>query len=166
MAGPTYEPITTNTLGSSATTITLSSIPATYTDLRLVLTGKAVTGDDVYIRFNGDSATNYSVTGMKTFGSNNSSASVQNQQQIDIDAVGYNLDSSWPQIYAYDIFAYTSSKYKTVLCKESGMRDTTGANVRAAALWRSTSAITSISITCNGSFQASTIVTLWGIKAA
>jgi glycosyltransferase involved in cell wall biosynthesis len=35
----TYEPIATTTLGSAAASITFSSIPATYTDLRLVIVG-------------------------------------------------------------------------------------------------------------------------------
>jgi hypothetical protein len=33
----TYEPIATTTLGTAAAFITFSSIPATYTDLRLVV---------------------------------------------------------------------------------------------------------------------------------
>jgi hypothetical protein len=33
----TYEPIATTTLGTAAAFITFSSIPATYTDLRLVI---------------------------------------------------------------------------------------------------------------------------------
>ena len=37
----TYEPIATTTLGSAATNITFSSIPATYTDLRLVLVARS-----------------------------------------------------------------------------------------------------------------------------
>ena len=37
-AGATYEPIATQTLASAAASITFSSIAATYTDLRLVLT--------------------------------------------------------------------------------------------------------------------------------
>lgn len=37
----TFEPIATSTLGSTSNTITFSNIPQTYTDLYLLLTGKA-----------------------------------------------------------------------------------------------------------------------------
>jgi hypothetical protein len=39
----TYEPIATTTLGTAAASITFSSIPATYTDLRLISGHKAST---------------------------------------------------------------------------------------------------------------------------
>ena len=66
----TYEPIATTTLGSAASSITFSSIPATYTDLRLVLvhTPSASTGN-AQMQFNSDTATNYSYTYRQRIGS-------------------------------------------------------------------------------------------------
>ena len=43
-AGNTYTPIATTTLGSAASSYTFSSIPGTYTDLVLVVSGKYSTG--------------------------------------------------------------------------------------------------------------------------
>lgn len=52
----TYEPISTTTLGTSST-INITSIPSTYTDLRLVVTGNDTTGGSTFgIRVNGLSA--------------------------------------------------------------------------------------------------------------
>ena len=57
----TYEPISTTTLGSAVNSVTLSSIPATYTDLVLVWKGSfSASGSGVGVRFNGDSGANYS----------------------------------------------------------------------------------------------------------
>ena len=43
----TYEKIATTTTSAGATTITLSSIPATYTDLVLVIAGSNSTASDL-----------------------------------------------------------------------------------------------------------------------
>ena len=64
-SGPTYTPIATQTLGSSAASVTFSSIPGTYTDLMLIsfAQGQASGGDNrLVLQFNGDTATNYSST--------------------------------------------------------------------------------------------------------
>jgi hypothetical protein len=66
---PTYEPIATTTLGTAAASITFSSIPATYTDLRLVVVAKAVSASTLDVRFNNDSGTNYSKTEISGDGS-------------------------------------------------------------------------------------------------
>ena len=56
----TYKKIATTTLGSAQADITFSTIPATYTDLVIVYTLKAATGSsDIYLRFNGSSASDY-----------------------------------------------------------------------------------------------------------
>ena len=66
----TYEAIQTTTLGSAAADITFSSIPATYTDLVLVYIGATVSNNiNYYLRFNGDTGTNYSYTYLSGTGS-------------------------------------------------------------------------------------------------
>ena len=57
----TYEPIATNTLGSAAANITFSSIPATYTDLRVVVVALTTNNNwNIELRLNSDSSTLYS----------------------------------------------------------------------------------------------------------
>ena len=58
----TYEKIASYTLTSTSTGVTFSSIPATYTDLNLVLNIKGSTDSIPAIRLNSDTAYNYSYT--------------------------------------------------------------------------------------------------------
>ena len=62
MPTPTYTPLATVTLGSFASSVTFSSIPATYRDLVLVADGTA-SAENFFVRFNGD-ASNYTRVGM------------------------------------------------------------------------------------------------------
>jgi hypothetical protein len=73
-AGNTYTKIASSTLSSTATTVTFSSIAATYTDLVLICNPIPISsGYDMYITFNNDATTNYSRTYMLGDGSTASS---------------------------------------------------------------------------------------------
>lgn len=55
-----YESISTVTVGSGGSaSITFSSIPSTYQHLQIRFISKLSAGDDVIMRFNGDTASNY-----------------------------------------------------------------------------------------------------------
>ena len=75
----TYVPIATQTLSSTASTITFSSIPSTYADLRLTYVGVTPSSSWIGLRLNGDTGTNYS--GRWMFGSGSTTAS-QSQQNM------------------------------------------------------------------------------------
>ena len=162
MATSTEVAIATTTLGSAASTITFSSIPSTYTDLRLVLTG-AVAGNDVYFRFNGDTATNYSATYL---GGNGTSAYSGSQTNFASSYAG-SLNTSTPSMITLDTFSYAGSTYKTTLTTGSQDNNGSGGTIRIAALWRSTSAITSLSLIggtgASNNFTVGTTATLYGI---
>ena len=83
-AGATYEPIATTTLGSAANAITFSSIPSTYTDLRLVGTFLAPDADysDINVQFNNDTGANYSYTLLLGYGTGTSSVSATNRNNL------------------------------------------------------------------------------------
>lgn len=164
-AGATYEPIATTTLGSSSATITFSSIPATYTDLRLILAYKPTsTGAYPYIQFNGDTATNYSRTRLS--GDGTSAASNQSTNQTFIRLATTMAGGSWG-FNTVDVFSYAGSTYKTSLTSSQEDQNGSGYVDRQVALWRSTSAITSIVITANtNAFDVGTTATLYGIKSA
>jgi len=68
----TYRPLATITLGSTASSITFSSIPATYRDL--IIVGNPL-GAEAAARFNGDSGSNYNGVQMWGNGSNPLSSS-------------------------------------------------------------------------------------------
>ena len=162
----TYEPIATTTLGSAAS-ITFSSIPATYTDLRIVLVSKSVNnGANVQFRFNADTGTNYSYTYLRGDG-----ASASSYTQLS-RTFGYFSDQSsdtQPNMGTLDIFSYAGSTFKTALATYSDDRNGSGYVFSTVSLWRSTSAITSVSLSPSNftnNFQSGTTATLYGIKNA
>ena len=165
----TYIPITTTTLGSAQSSVTLGSggtIPQTYTDLILICNVKnsANTGDEVGIQFNSDtsgSSTNYSRT--RLFG-NGSSASSGRSNNVDKGALGINSTSNFDPIVASIQNYSNSTTYKTVLSR--GNAD--GYVSLYTSLWRSTAAITSITLKPDSgtTFASGSTFTLYGIKAA
>jgi hypothetical protein len=157
----TYEKIATTTLGSTASSITFSSIASSWTDLRLVWVGTR--GGYLEFQYNGDTAANYSYTWMDGSGSAAASGQTANDNFIYLSQRAFN--ATIPEMATIDIFSYASSNYKT--CLTTYEQDTNGAGYvgNQVGLWRSTSAITSISI-IGGSMNAGTTATLYGIKAA
>lgn len=168
-AGATYEPIATTTLSSNGT-VTFSSIPGTYTDLKLVMNG-GITSDywDFRWRFNSDSATNYSQTSFYADGSaagSNRTTSATNIHCGTGIRSGHLNSATTVEIMNYK----STSKYKTCLVRHANVGY--GGTTIVAGTWRSTSAITSIYIYAGASngaeanLYAGTTVTLYGIAAA
>lgn len=162
----TYEPIATITLSAaSGGQIFFSSIPQTYTDLRIIFTTTSTCS--VYGYFNNDTSASYtgvslyksaSAVGSSTFGTSFSYLPI---------AGGGNI--SYPSMYIIDIFNYTNtSYYKSVLGISAANQSGAGNNTRRVALWKNASAITSIGFVpyISGQFEIGTTATLYGIKAA
>jgi len=162
----TYEPIATTTLGSSSATITFSSIPATYTDLRLVFVGTTATSTIFTVRLNADSSALYSSTYLQ--GDGTSTASGRYTAQTLIYPTG-SL-STIPEMITLDIFSYAGSTFKTFLLEEIGDNNGSGVVSKFVCLYRNTSAITSVNLTAlygsTNTFAIGTTATLYGIKAA
>ena len=158
-------PIATTTLGSAASSITFSSIPATYTHLRVVFTGLGDTsGNAGRMTVNSDTGTNYSRTQLLGDGATAYSNAVTNSAFIALTTGNF---VTYPWFVSVDIFNYAGSTYKTMLLSFSSDRNGTGDINRAVNLWRSTSAITSIQLTTSGgNYTAGSTATLFGIKAA
>ena len=161
----TYEPIATTTLGSAASTITFSSIPSTYTDLKLIIVPTVTSGTaDAKLTFNGDTATNYSQTRLQGTGTSALSGSRANDAFIYLDR---NTINQTPALESIDIFSYAGSTYKTLLQQNSEDFNGSGAVAVMVALWRSTAAITSITLTTTAStYAVGTTATLYGILKA
>ena len=163
----TYEPIATTTLGSAASSITFSSIAATFTDLRLSFTCKAAgPGNDIALQYNGDTGNNYSFTQLSGSGSVPSVGSNGNFGNWRISHIGVYTDTSIPITMQVDIFSYAGSTYKTGLSAASGDKNGSGYVARNVGLWRNTAAITSLTLSCPVNFSIGTTATLYGIKAA
>jgi len=162
----TYEKIASTTLGSTSPTVTLSSIPATYTDLRLVFVPLGTSTQNMNMTINGDTGSNYSFSSLRgdgggtIYSSNGTSASNINL------TLGTSITTTNPNLYEIDIFSYAGSTYKTLLNKYSANKDISGNLGVQVALWRSTSAITEVTFTAATNFAADTILSIYGIKAA
>jgi hypothetical protein len=166
----TYEPIATTTLGSAAAGVTFSSIPSTYTDLRLIITATNVSvNDDIQFQFNSDTGTNYSWTRLS--GNGTSAASSRTTSATQLYATdGGNLSTTIPGLAIIDIFSYAGSTNKTCLINGSFDQNGSGWVERNVGLWRSTAAINTIYIFSGGIagayFATGSRFTLYGIKAA
>jgi hypothetical protein len=156
--------IATTTLGSAASTITFSSIPATYTDLRLVLTGTTTSVSTFIIRYNSDTGSNYSFTSIYGNGSSAASEAPTNLSRI---GMSVEFSSSVVNFATFDIFSYAGNTNKTTLVEFSGDTNGSGFVLREVALWRNTSAINRIDITTDSStWKTGTTATLYGILKA
>lgn len=169
-AGSTYTPIASQTLGSDTATVTFSSIPSTYTDLRIVVSSRCTgaqnsSGMDALAYYNSDQGTNYSQTQM--YG-NGSTAGSNRNTNITYSYVGITSNASandWP-MFTFDIMNYANtSTYKTTLARVNSASYSTSARV---TLWRSTAAISSITLypELSLSFKTGSQFTLYGIAAA
>lgn len=158
----TYEPIQTYTLGSN-TTVTFSSIPQTYTDLVLVTEATGTTNGALDVRFNGDSGTNYSRTGI--YGDGATSGSFRNTN-LAYGLISAGAGSTRTIAISHFMNYSNSTTFKTYLMLGG---DATNGPGFAVYLWRSTAAITSIALTgdpIGSNIGSSSTLTLYGIKAA
>jgi hypothetical protein len=161
-AGNTYEAIATQTLGSAAASVTFSSIPSTYTDIRLIVTGSLSAADNTAIRLNGDTGSNYSSTYL---GGNGSAASSGRFTSTTQALLGY-LDITTQMVQKFDFMNYSNTTTnKTILCRS----DSSSVFVEASVgLWRNTAAINEITLKffSGANFNTGSTFTLYGIKAA
>jgi hypothetical protein len=163
----TYEKIATTTLGSANNTITFSSIPNTYTDLRLVFVGATTAANDPYIQFNGVTGSSYSQTSVSGDGASASATSSGGYTTRFSIPGGRQPSANVMWMWELDLFSYTSSTYKTGLFKVSMDKNGSGSVNYAAGLFASSSAVSSISILIpTTTYIAGSTATLYGILKA
>ncbi len=167
----TYTLIASNTLSTTAASVTFSSIPATYTDLVLKFLVRSdesgATRSNIIMKINGTTA-NYSYTRLIGNGSTASSSRVSSGAEFDLGdisgAAGTSNTFTSGELY---IPSYTASQNKPISSFLAQENNTTSAFIRPYAnLWSNTSAITSLAFTVNGGFNFVTGSTFWlyGIK--
>jgi hypothetical protein len=164
----TFIKIQTVTVGSGgAANITFSSIPQTYTDLKVVVSLRTGTAgaEAVLIEFNGSSS-NLSGRRLVGDGQNPGSDTLTNIR------FAINTASETASVFAngeFYISNYTSSNYKSVSVDGVSENNATSAiQSLVAGLWSNTAAITSIKLSGNssGTFQQYSTATLYGIKSS
>ena len=161
----TYTLIASNTPGSATASVTFSSIPATYTDLVIVTQAISATADDVGIRFNSDSGTNYSQTWLSGNGTSAFSSRYSSSTSVYLDIYG-SMGTSLFNNTNVQIMDYANiTTYKTFLSRSNRA----GSGVDAiVGLWRSTAAISTIVLapTAGVNFSTGSTFKLYGIEAA
>jgi hypothetical protein len=162
----TYEKISAYTVPSAQTDVTLSSIPATYTDLVLVINAGSSAGADANFRLNGDTGSNYSRTLITGNGSAASSSRTTGAVVGRLNANAYPYGGAGDTTIIAHFMNYSNTTTnKTVISRAN--QASLGTDV-LVNLWRNTAAINSILIlsTSAATFVAGSTFTLYGIKAA
>jgi hypothetical protein len=161
MPTPTYTALATVTLASSASSVTFSSIPATYRDLIIVLNGTTNASSGIGARFNSDSGSNYS--GVRMIGSSAGAISDSFSSLSRILQTAGN--TSLRTAFISQVMDYSATdKHKTVLTRHNITNDTTAA---IAARWANTAAVTTIQIfaTDADTIATGTVISLYGVIA-
>jgi len=162
---------------TSPSSITFSSIPSGYSSLqiRAMVKDTYTTTAGTYeynMQFNGDTATNYSWHWLYGNGTSALATGAATQSNIDVIGSGLSSNAALANMYGVsivDIIDYTStSKYKTVRAFAGDNANSTSTNYNVdlvSGSWRSTAAITSITLTAGGTaFATGSTFALYGMK--
>jgi hypothetical protein len=162
----TYVAIATVTVGSGgAATIEFTSIPATYTDLKLVLSGRDnrnETQNGVNISLNGSTA---NFTGIQIQGSGTQTGSFNIARFVSYNNSTNSTANTFANAEIY-FPNYASSNNKSFSSDAVQENNATAAyTFLSAGLWSNSAAITSITLTPDSaSFVQYSTATLYGIK--
>lgn len=162
MATPTYDLITSNTLTSNTTTVSFTSLPTSYVDLRLVIEGQATASSYyAFMRFNNDSSSTYRAVWIYADSSGRGSSGA-GDNKFQIGAQGSYWDNNSNSLAVIDILDYRgSTKNRSMLCRFN--KAGTYVDLMAGQLYN-TSTVTSIQVTMNvGQFASGTTMNLYGI---
>ena len=162
MPKKTYTQINSITLAVASSSVTFGSIPQNFRDLVLVHAGTSSNAslNSLLLRFNGDSASNYSHVNMEGNGSSASSGSFTSSGVF----TGFTLSSPVSNNITQIIDYSATDKHKTVLSR----KNTSSANANAqASRWANTAAITSIvcTIDSGATFSTGSTFNLFGIAS-
>jgi len=173
----TLKKIQTVTVGSGgSSTISFTSIPQTYTDLKIVFSGRGIrTGqmvDLARITFNGSSAAEYSLRNL--YGDYTAAYSSSSSGQTSLIPQGFvPASSATANVFGSNeiyIPNYTSANFKSVSFDIVLENNSTTANegylTLTAGLWSNTAAITSITFVphIGTAFDQYTTATLYGVS--
>jgi hypothetical protein len=164
MPTSTYKALATVTLGSSAATVTFGSIPATYRDLVVVLSGGIVGVSDtnIFVAYNSDTTNaNYRAVQMSGTGSATDGAAISSTLARILNYYGYATQDLNTNIIIQILDYSATDKHKTYLSRANNAGNGTAALV---GRWGNTSAITTVEISSQaGSIRTGTTISLYGI---
>ena len=153
-------PLYSTTLASATASVTISGIPGTYRDLRLIanVLGTGAILDSDYVKFNTSTA---DFTTVQMYG--NGSAAGSNTGTSG-RVSNYENTTGRPYVWTLDIFEYAQTdKHKSYLSRFNADDAGIGA---FAGRWAQTTALNAIQIyPASGSYAAGTTFSLYGIQA-
>ena len=163
MPTPTYTALATVTLASTASSVTFSSIPATYRDLILTFTASNSAAGLTYsvIRVNGQTGSIYSKVAMLGLANNTTTSYSTTTTSIETG----DLAPSEATFEIHQFMDYSATdKHKTVLTRWNA-RNATIVDAEASRI-AITSAITTISVaTASSSYASGSTFNLYGVIA-
>lgn len=169
----TYEPIATTTLTGMAYSISITSIPQTYTDLRCVLSARCdTTTYDCTIQMNIGTASGCSSVFIDTYGTSVIQNRLTNVSYLDVGSCpgGTSTSSSIFAVSIHDILNYTQTNLPKVILSKSANEynvNGTGQVQRTMGVNYQLNAVSTVNfLSGTGGFIAGTTLTVYGIKAA
>jgi hypothetical protein len=166
-----FDLLETQVLSSSTASITFSSLStyaATYQHLQIRAVAKTdrsgASNDNIIMRFNGDSATNYSCHNLRGSSGSATSGANPNETKIICRAVGGN-DGNFGAVVIDILDAFETTKHKTT--RSLGGYSTDIVELGSGS-WRNTVALSSILLDqdVGSNFLTGSRFSLYGIKAA
>lgn len=165
-----YDSIATVDLsGGAASSITFSSIPSTYKHLQIRgISRNTAAADDMILRFNSDSGSNYA---WHVIRGNGSAATATNGAPTTAIEQGIMIYSGQLanafSVNIIDVVDYAdTSKFKTLKVLNGSELNGSGAVTIGSGVWRSTSAVSTVVLTMGGggNFAQYSHFGLYGIK--
>jgi hypothetical protein len=158
----------------SQSSVTVSSIPSTYRDIKIVVSGRgttAATSTGLNLTLNGDSGSNYDSERLYSNGTSmGTPANGLAQTSIYFaDLVAASATAGVSSTAEMTIYNYAGTTFQKALDGVYQLKNGTAAagnffTFKNSGWWRSTSAVTSLTLTpAAGAFQDGTVVTVYGI---
>lgn len=174
---PAFEAIASTTLSSTQTTITFSSIPATYEHLQLRLYTRstyAAGTDVVRIRLNSDSGTNYTNHFLGNVdGSITAAGNTGETAHRLIRITGANAGANRFGVAIIDILDYGSPNKNTTVRSLHGNEDSfngNGSSILTSSVWLNTAAVTAVGLSLesggSNAFAIGTVAALYGLRSS
>ena len=175
--GGSFESIATVTGNGSASTLTFSSIPSTYTSLQIRAIGRDTNGGtaagNFLMRFNSDTGANYSRHSLRGTGAAVAAGGAASATNINLNSFAWFSGTAANTFGAaiVDIHDYASTTNNKTVRGLLGVNDNAVSGneliTLASAAWYNTSAVTTITLVSDGTaFATGTVFSLYGIKGA
>lgn len=169
-AGPegAYDSLATVTLSANTTSIEFAGIPSGYKHLQLRVFAKTNSAnfyDTILVRFNSDTASNYSSHYLDGYNSTVSAAGAASTAFIQTYYIAGNAANTFG-VAVIDILDYSNTnKYKTTRSLAGVDVNTSGGAINfSSGAWRSTAAINSMTVYNTNPFTQYSSFALYGVK--